>query len=86
MGKYWKSPKQKTWYQFIVDGKVVSIMPYSRRFEKERNRLKGLIGIEISIASYESLQRFNAKTEIPQRILSRMNDLYSQSKRVGICQ
>lgn len=41
MGKYWKSPDEKEWYQVVVDGKLIGIMEDSATTRKELKRIGG---------------------------------------------
>lgn len=76
--KYWKSPKQKQWFMFVVDGKVIECAEESASVLKDKKRLESLAGIEVLPATNEVLIQFRASTFIPYRILNKMNE-YARS-------
>lgn len=71
---YWKEPKAKAWFSFIVDGKCISTNEDSAKIQKEISRLSGLIGVKVVVATKEQLIKVNAKTITPKRILYKMAD------------
>lgn len=81
MGKYWKSPKEEFWTEFIVDGKIIGIAKGAAA-EKEKKRLSGLMGIYIGEASPEALIKHRAKTNLPKRIYEKMESEHRSSIRV----
>ncbi|WP_028582395.1 hypothetical protein [Desulfogranum japonicum] len=79
---YWKSPEPKEWFMVVVDGKVIACLEDCAGTQREIGRLQKLKGIEIKPASFEVLQRFQAKTVIPSRIVKVMYEFSATSKRL----
>ncbi len=67
--KYWPEQSQKAWYAFIVDGSCIGIAQESAKTEKEKSRLENLRGIQARRATPGELIKFNAKTDLPHRIV-----------------
>jgi hypothetical protein len=71
-GKWWKLPREKEWWTFVVDGKTLGVMEDGEVFRNERERLQGLAGIEFRPANYEDMARWNCATKLPWWILRRL--------------
>jgi len=72
MSRYWKSPEEKIWYSFFVDGKRIATLEDSTAVQKEKRRLTNLAGISIKRATSQELIDKNAYTVLPDRIISKM--------------
>lgn len=58
-----KTPKDPTWYQLVVDDRVLGFLPDCRATVREMTRLKGLMGISFERAAPGAhLQRNNTVT------------------------
>lgn len=73
--KYWPEQNQKAWYAFVVDGRCIGIALESPRVEIEKKRLENLRGIQVRMATPTELITFNAKTELPNRIINVMQSI-----------
>lgn len=64
--------KEKRWYVFIADGKMVDCLEESAKCKVEIKRLRGLHGIEIYDASPDDLIAVNAKTLLTKGQVNKM--------------
>ena len=71
--------RYKNWYEIKVDGKILGVLFPSEQTEKEAERLKGLMGIEVLQARPETLIEINATTELPKSLIIRWRSAYKKS-------
>lgn len=77
---YWKEPKMKRWWSFIVDGKCVWTLEQNASVLRDRARLRQYLGIVVMHATDEDLIAANSKTILPLRIINKMSDEYKKQQ------
>jgi hypothetical protein len=75
MGAHWKEPKEKNWYTFLANGKLIGICEDCNVMQKEISRVSGLAGVIVRPATKKELIKVNAKTVLPKRIINKMEYL-----------
>ena len=73
--RLWKEPDEKQWYTVVVDGKTIATIEDSNKFQKDVKRIRNLSGIIVRPATEHEMIKVNAKTMLPDKIISKMEHM-----------
>ena len=74
----WEEPKLKKWWSFFCGDLHLGTLQECAEVDRERLRLRGLIGVSVVPASPECLIVVGAKTVLSKRIVGKMQDAYKE--------